>query len=289
MRPSKRLRPLIAILAALATTGRLGQGIVRGAAAVEALHLASLLHDDVVDETVLRSGLPTPNVTFGNWPAVLLGDFFFARALRGAAAVSRNCFRRLLGVAEALIAGEFGQATSAGRLPSRDRYLSWIEAKTARLFVLAASLCGAEEQVLVGYGHSFGVAYQLRDDLLDLTACETELGKPILSDYRRGLYTFPLIVACAREPAARSLLAEARLDEPGWRHELDTILYQSGAGGATLAACRSWALLAQESIGALAPNPARQVLSDLAAWVGYGGEERRLSDAMSSSDATSCH
>lgn len=267
-RPSKRLRPLIAILGALAAGGRVEPAVIRGAAAVEALHLASLLHDDVIDEARLRGGLPTPNATLGNLPAVLLGDFFFARAMLGAARISGACFRRFLGAAETLVAGEFGQACMAGKVPDPDKYIGWLEAKTASLFTLAASLAPERAYALEGYGHAFGIAYQLGDDLLDLTANDDTLGKPVMNDCRRGLYTYPVILACTREPASLGLLAEARASDPEWRRGLFALLHRTGAMVLTEEACRAWAARAEASLTALAPSPARAALARLAAWAG---------------------
>lgn len=275
-RPSKRLRPLIAILGALAAGERLDPAVVRGAAAVEALHLASLLHDDVVDEASLRGGMPTPNSTRGNLPAVLLGDFFFARALLGAARISSSCLRRFLEVAETLVAGEFGQASMAGKVPSLDIYLAWLEAKTARLFALAASLASSQARALEGYGHAFGLAYQLRDDLLDLTADDGAIGKPTMNDCRRGLYTYPVILAYAKDPAN----LKALMDNGSWdlerRRELAAILHRTGAFALAEDTCRRWAMRAEECLAGLPATPARGALVRLAAWVGggQGGDAR---------------
>ena len=265
-RPGKRLRPLVAVLAALAAKGELDRNVIRGAAAVEVLHLASLLHDDVIDQAGLRSGRTTCNALLGNQPAVLLGDFFFARALSGAARINLVSLRRFLAVAEDLVAGEFSQAVATGCLPRVDSYLSWIEAKTASLFALAASL--GRDQCLQRYGHDLGLAYQLRDDLLDLTAAESDLGKPTMNDCGRGLFTYPVIAACNREPASFGLLTAARPADPAWRRDLAMLLCRTGAIGLAWEVCRDWAGRARQNLGDLPPSQAREALAALADWVG---------------------
>lgn len=265
-RPAKRLRPLLAILGSLAKCGRVDRAVTQGAAAVEALHLATLLHDDVMDEAPVRSGRPTPNVTLGEHGAVLLGDFFFARALAGAERLGRPFLRRFLATAEALVAGEYGQGAAAGILPDIEHYLAWIERKTARLFALAASPGRAAEPVLERYGRAFGLAYQLRDDLQDLLANEAALGKPAMNDCRRGLYTYPVIVACARDPRCLAILRDARPDEEDWRAELRAILERTGALAAANEARRQWIAQALASLADLPPGPARTALAELAEW-----------------------
>jgi geranylgeranyl pyrophosphate synthase len=268
-RPAKRLRPLMAVLGTLAARGDLDRNTIRGAAAVEVLHLASLLHDDVIDQAGRRSGRPTCHLVLGNQPAILLGDFFFARALSGAARNNLAHLRRFLTAAEDLVAGEFGQTVMTGHLPRVESYLSWIEAKTASLFALAASLCGNHD--LQDYGHAFGLAYQLRDDLLDLTATEADLGKPIMNDCGRGLYTYPLIVACAREPGSLGLVTAARPADPAWRRDLARLLCRTGAIDLSWDACRDWAGRARQSLSDLPPSQAREALAALADWVGRPG------------------
>jgi len=265
-RPGKRLRPIMAILGALADRGESDRSIIRGAAAVEVLHMASLLHDDVIDQAGRRSGRPTCHLVLGDQPAILLGDFFFARALSGAARINMAHLRRFLAVAEDLVAGEFSQTVMTGHLPRVESYLSWIEAKTASLFALAASLGG--DHGLQDYGHAFGLAYQLRDDLLDLTATESDLGKPIMNDCRRGLFTYPVIVACAREPESLGLLTAARPEDSAWRRDLARLLCRTGAVELDWKACRDWAGRARQNLGGLPPSQAREALAALADWVG---------------------
>ncbi|NLG84957.1 MAG: polyprenyl synthetase family protein [Firmicutes bacterium] len=269
-RPAKRLRPLLSILGAMASAGRAVDATVfRGAAAVEILHLASLVHDDVIDESPRRSNRPTPHTIWGNHRAVLLGDFLFARALLAACRIGRACFLRFVTVAEDLVRGEFGQTAMAGVVPSVHSYFQWIEAKTARLFALAASPGREVIPALVRYGHALGMAYQLRDDLLDLIAEEEWYGKPVGNDSRRGIYTYPLILASAQAPALRDLIERGRPEEPIRRQRLKEILWQTGALVRTEEDCRTWAARAMEALTTLPPTPAREALVALAGW---GGE-----------------
>ncbi|MGQ9779862.1 MAG: polyprenyl synthetase family protein [Bacillota bacterium] len=268
-RPAKRLRPLLAILGAMATTGRMtDETVLRGAAAVELLHLASLVHDDVIDESPRRSNRPTLHTVLGNHRAVLLGDFLFARALLAAGRIGRACFLRFVAVAEALVSGEFGQTAMAGTVPSSSHYFRWIEAKTARLFALAASPGREAVPALVRYGHALGMAYQLRDDLLDLIAEEEWYGKPVFNDCQRGIYTYPFILACDQEPELLDLLRYGHPEDPAWRQRLGEILVRTGALARTEEVCRAWTARASGALVELPPTPAREALFALAEWVG---------------------
>lgn len=273
-RPAKRLRPLLGILGALATSGRVDRTVLRGAAAVEILHLASLVHDDIIDEAPSRGHRPTPHTFLGNHRAVLLGDFLFARALAGAGQIGRSCFRRFVEVAEALVTGEFFQNTMAGRLPRRDEYFQCLEAKTARLFALAASPGKNVVPALVRYGQALGMAYQLRDDLLDFIGREEEGGKPVGGDYRRGIYTYPLILLGELHPRWRRLLD--RQDRAAFLEgeRLKEILARTGMFKQTVEACRAWTRQAMAALEALSPTPAREALFALADWIGRIGGKK---------------
>ena len=208
-------------------------------------------------------------------PAVLLGDFFFARALRGAAAVGPDCLQRFLGAAEALVGGEFGQCVAAGRMPTVEQYYQWIDAKTGRLFALAVSLGQDARTVermvwegLSAYGRALGLAFQLRDDLKDMIADERELGKPTMNDCRRGFYTYPAILACAGGDTPSVLFTLAKPENSVWRREVADTLRRSGALAMTMEACRYWASRAQSALSALPSGAARQALARLAEWVG---------------------
>jgi heptaprenyl diphosphate synthase len=246
--------------------------VIRAAVAAETLHLASLCHDDVIDESLGRNGLPTANARMGNSPAILLGDFFFARALRAAAGISPACLRRFLDTAEELVQGEFAQANTAGHIPAPEQYMQWIGAKTARLFALAASL-GRERdgrgnkswRNLYLFGWFFGLAYQLRDDLLDLIAPPDEFDKPILNDCQRGIFTYPIIAGARREhfPLGRWAAGSREI----LRLEVIDKLDKTGALHATAELGRHLAAQAGEKLLFLPARPARQALAGILAWV----------------------
>jgi octaprenyl-diphosphate synthase len=199
----KRLRPMLT-LATARLCGYRGDRHVVLAAAVEFIHTATLLHDDVVDSSGLRRGLKTANAVWGNKPSVLVGDFLFSRAFELMVEDGSLRILEILSRASAVIAeGEVLQLmTSNDTGTGEDAYLEVIGAKTAALFA-AASRIGAvlgdrsedEERSLDGYGRNLGIAFQLVDDMLDYSARETELGKSIGDDFQDGKITLPIILA----------------------------------------------------------------------------------------------
>ena len=208
----KRLRPMLT-LAAARMCGYRGGGKEAGdrhvtlAAAVEFIHTATLLHDDVVDASDLRRGLATANAVWGNKPSVLVGDFLFSRAFQ---LMVEDGSLKVLGIlshASAVIAeGEVLQlVTSNDTATDEAAYLAVIRAKTAQLFA-AASQIGAviggrpeeEEAALTAFGLNLGIAFQLVDDMLDYSAQQAELGKTVGDDFRDGKITLPIVVAFKR-------------------------------------------------------------------------------------------
>lgn len=278
-RPGKRLRPLLAILGAMASGTSLSHRVISAAAAAEALHLASLLHDDVIDGAMFRSHETTPNVALGNTPAVLLGDFFFARSLHAASLQNRRLLDQFFEVAEILVQGEFGQSIQAGGLPTLARYFDWIKAKTARLFALAASLGPSLDrgktgytQALSRYGTILGMCYQVRDDLQDLLLTAGETGKPAMADCRHGYYTLPVILAYAKEPMLLTLLREMEYpDQDSWRRKVIELLETTGGIAMTRTICRQLSWQAERKLAILPATPARHALSGLARWAGNTG------------------
>jgi octaprenyl-diphosphate synthase len=213
----KRLRPMLT-LASARLCGYRGGGKEAGAtahadrhvtlaAAVEFIHTATLLHDDVVDASNLRRGLATANAVWGNKPSVLVGDFLFSRAFQ---LMVEDGSLKVLGIlshASAVIAeGEVLQlVTSNDTATDEDAYLAVIRAKTAQLFA-AASQIGAviagrpedEEAALTTFGLNLGIAFQLVDDMLDYSARQAELGKTVGDDFRDGKITLPIVLAFRR-------------------------------------------------------------------------------------------
>jgi octaprenyl-diphosphate synthase len=202
----KRLRPLLT-LAAARMAGYRGDRHVALAACVEFIHTATLLHDDVVDESALRRGQASANALFGNKPSVLVGDFLFARAFRLMVQDGSLEVLRILSDAAAVIAeGEVLQLVIQNDMSAtEEQYLAVIEGKTAALFAAAtevgavvAGRPAAEQAALRAYGHNLGVAFQLVDDALDYSAEQERLGKTVGDDFREGKITLPVLLAHAR-------------------------------------------------------------------------------------------
>ncbi len=205
----KRLRPLIT-LAAAQLCGYRGTRHQKLAACVEFIHTATLLHDDVVDDSLLRRGAASANAIFGNKSSVLVGDFLFSRAFQ--LMVEDGALRVLavLSEASAVIAeGEVHQLLTTGDLATTEaQYLDVISAKTAVLFAAAAEVGAVvaerpeeEIQALRRFGTKLGIAFQLIDDALDYAASEAALGKTVGDDFREGKVTLPVILAYARGTA----------------------------------------------------------------------------------------
>ncbi|MFJ9696321.1 polyprenyl synthetase family protein [Kitasatospora sp. NPDC101183] len=199
------LRPTLVLLASYLLDreegGRTQRRVIEGAAVVETLHIATLHHDDVIDEAQIRRGRPSINATYGNAIALLTGDYLLARCMEGAAALGRT---ELLVMAETLTDMCVGQMLESSQLhdPTRSEadYLAAISGKTARLLRTAASM-GAlqsdagrgEREALESFGHNLGMAFQIWDDILDI--CSRETGKEPAKDILNGVYTLPVIYA----------------------------------------------------------------------------------------------
>ncbi|GAB5470347.1 MAG: polyprenyl synthetase family protein [Rhodospirillales bacterium] len=202
----KRLRPLLT-LAAARLCGYRGERHLGLAACVEFIHTATLLHDDVVDESGLRRGKSTANAIWGNKASVLVGDFLFSRAFQLMVADGSLEVLRILSNASAVIAeGEVQQLITANDTGTTvEAYLEVIEAKTAALFSAAcevgavvADRPAAEQKALETYGGALGMAFQLVDDVLDYAAAEAEMGKAVGDDFRDGKLTLPVVLAIAQ-------------------------------------------------------------------------------------------
>lgn len=198
----KRLRPLFVLLGGSFGTKQ-NPGLSQVAAAVELLHMATLVHDDIVDNALTRRGEPTVQSKYGKEIAVFTGDFLLTKALwlfSNARFSDRHI--DLAKTMTDICEEEVNQFAERFKVPTTRRYLRRIRGKTAALFVLSivagARHCGAEEQVvrqLGKYGLYFGMAFQIEDDILDYSAVEADLGKPVAHDIRSGVYTLPLLYA----------------------------------------------------------------------------------------------
>jgi octaprenyl-diphosphate synthase len=201
----KRIRPALLLLSAKLMNYE-GSGAVRLGAVVEIIHTATLVHDDIIDEAKTRRGRPAANTQWGNSKCVLAGDWLYMQAFK--IAVQERNFRildTLIELTQQMVEGELLQMEKLGKLISLDEHFDLIFRKTACLFSvcmrLGAILGGAteaQEAALGKYGHDLGMAFQIVDDVLDLTASEEVLGKPVASDLREGKVTMAVIHALER-------------------------------------------------------------------------------------------
>ena len=222
----KRLRPMLTVAAAR-LCGDKGTGSHALAAAVEFIHSASLLHDDVVDESHLRRGQPSANDAFGNQASVLVGDFLFARAFELMVASGSLAVLEILAHASAQITeGEVLQLSLAGNIDTREEdYMRVITAKTAALFAAAtetgAILGGGQyRKALHDFGFHFGLAFQLIDDVIDYTAPPETFNKTLGDDFREGKLTLPVILAIAAADAPERKFWQSALGAENHHPEL---------------------------------------------------------------------
>ena len=275
----KRLRPML-VLAAARLLGYAGPFHVHLAATVEFIHTATLLHDDVVDESERRRGRPTANLLWDNKSSVLVGDYLFARAFQLMVEPANLRVLDILANASATIAeGEVLQLTAAQDLATtEDVYLQVVRGKTAALFS-AATESGAEiaggtaEQVkaLFDYGDALGIAFQIVDDLLDYGGTAEAIGKNVGDDFRERKLTLPLIKAVAKADAEERAFW-VRVIEKGTQADGDleqamAIMARHGAMDSARADALAWSKRAQDALMVLPAHPLRDMLSDLAAYV----------------------
>ena len=272
----KRIRPLLT-LAAARMCGYEGARHVQLAACVEFIHTATLLHDDVVDESLLRRGLSSANAVFGNKASVLVGDFLFARAFQLMVADGSLRVLEILSHAAATIAeGEVLQLVTQHDLSTpMDRYLDVIRGKTAALFIAAcqvgavvAERPGAEERALADYGANLGMAFQLVDDALDYAADQATLGKTVGDDFREGKVTLPVLAAFQAGSAEdrafwRRTIEQSEQSEADLEHAL-SLIASTGAIRTTLDAAARFVADAKAALGAFAPSPLREALLGVA-------------------------
>jgi octaprenyl-diphosphate synthase len=258
----KRLRPVLLLLMCGALNYK-GHDRLAMAAVVEFIHTATLLHDDVVDESTLRRGRPTANESFGNPASVLVGDFLYSRAFQ--MMVETNNMRVLATLAEAtnvIAEGEVMQLMNMHNASlSPEAYLDVIESKTAKLFEassrLAAILQGTDsvtEQACASYGAALGTAFQLIDDVLDYAGDAAEMGKNLGDDLREGKTTLPLIVAMQRASSFDQALIRASI-EGGDVNQLEAVSRIVKSTGALKASLDFAKVQAQRAVDALAPLP----------------------------------
>lgn len=223
----KRLRPALAIACSYGVTevAPTTDDVLKGACAVELVHAGSLHHDDVIDNATTRRAIPSVNIQFSNTVAILSGDFLLANASMLAASLGADVSMVLAETISGLTIGQvIEQQNLFDARRTREQYLAAIEGKTASLFAasckIGAMVAGADNatvDALSEYGYNIGMAFQLVDDLLDLTADEDTLGKPAGHDIIEGNYTLPVILAAQHDARIREILGDhlnaAELDE----------------------------------------------------------------------------
>lgn len=270
----KRLRPMLT-LAAAQLCGYREERHVALAACVEFIHTATLLHDDVVDESDLRRGNATANAVFGNQASVLVGDFLFSRAFELMVADGSLEVLGILSRASAVIAeGEVMQLiTTNDTETTEDAYLDVISSKTAALFAAAARVGGVvadagrpEVEALDSYGRNLGVAFQLVDDALDYSAHKATLGKSIGDDFKEGKITLPVLLAFRRGSEEdrvfwRRCLEKLEQDDGDLEHALD-LMARHNALTDTIERARHYGARARDALGIFSDGALKSAMID---------------------------
>ena len=270
----KRLRPALLLLMCGAL-GYSGEQRFNMAAVVEFIHTATLLHDDVVDESTLRRGRATANEAFGNPASVLVGDFLYSRAFQMMVDAGDMRIMQTLAEATNVIAeGEVLQLMNMNDASlSKNSYLLVIRSKTAKLFEASARLAAllaksspAVEQNCADYGQALGTAFQVIDDVLDYDGDVQEMGKNLGDDLREGKATMPLIIAMQRAAPAERTLIEQAIATGGVDHmqQIIEIVQKTGALTATRAAAAAEAQRALDALHTLPQNTYADALRQLA-------------------------
>ena len=274
----KRLRPILTLVCAR-LCGAVGDRPVALAASVEVFHMATLLHDDVVDGSSLRRGVASANALWGNRASVLVGDYLIGRAFQlmidaGPAGVLELFVEATSAMAE----GELRQMQDAGRPGAgAEACLEAIEGKTAALFAASCRLGGhaagaprEAEAALGAYGRNLGIAFQLADDVLDWSGQQTELGKAVGDDFAEGKATLPVILAFERADAEERAFWRRTFEEgdrrPGDFERALTLLDRREALADTLAEARARAEDAAQALALFPHGPVREALHDFAAF-----------------------
>ncbi len=255
----KRIRPALLLLSSKLFNYQ-GRGAIRLGAVVEMIHTATLVHDDIIDQAQIRRGRPSANTQWGNSKCVLAGDWLYMQAFK--IAIQERNFRildTLIDLTQQMVEGELLQMEKLGKAISLDEHFDLIHRKTACLFSvcmrLGAMLGGAtaeQEENLAQYGRDLGMAFQLVDDVLDLTASEDVLGKPVASDLREGKVTMAVIHALDRCTALErklieTVLAQRTFDDVAHAQILE-ILERYGSLEAATSQATQYAALARNAI-----------------------------------------
>ncbi|WP_057883601.1 polyprenyl synthetase family protein [Tsuneonella troitsensis] len=272
----KRLRPMLT-LAGAELVGYNGARHHKLAAAVEFIHTATLLHDDVVDGSDLRRGKAAANIVFGNPATVLVGDFLFSRAFELMVEDGSLKVLKILSNASAVIAeGEVDQLTAQRQIEtSEERYLSIIGSKTAALFAAASRIAAVvaecderREQALDDYGRNLGIAFQLVDDAIDYDSDASTMGKARGDDFREGKMTLPVILAYARGDEDERKFWQAAIaghrDGDEALVEATRLIAKHGALQATRERARHFASRAIDALSIFPDSAARRAMAEAA-------------------------
>lgn len=273
----KMFRPTLTLLAS-ATDSAPQPRAVTMAAVVELMHLASLVHDDSVDHSAMRRGLPTVNSLFSHQVSVIMGDFLYSRALEALVALGDlDLMRVLTSVSTQLTIGEMRQLAAVEALAFGEAdYEALIQAKTASLLSAACetgAMCGASRfrDALRRYGERVGMAFQVADDILDYTGSSTETGKPSGLDLREHKVTLPLILALPHLDRRDRAKVETLFDsEAPTDEQIDEVIALAAAAGGIDAARQrgeEYARQAEEALDGLPDTPARTALADAILYV----------------------
>jgi len=270
----KRLRPQLSLLASRAC-GYEGDLHYTLAAIIEFIHTATLLHDDVVDESQMRRGRETANALFGNAASVLVGDFLYSRAFEMMVDLDSMKIMQILAETTNVIAeGEVMQLMNCHDPETTEqRYLDVIHAKTAKLFEAATRLGAvlskrpeSEEQAMAAYGMHLGTAFQLIDDVLDYSSSSSEMGKNVGDDLAEGKPTLPLIYVMRNGTQAQSDIVRKAIEKGGLDYIDDVLaaIHETGAIAYAEQTAKKEALLAIEQLVHLADSPYKEALTGLA-------------------------
>jgi octaprenyl-diphosphate synthase len=278
----KRLRPVLVFLTAQSLGGDSKSALcVDLAATVELIHTATLLHDDVVDESDLRRGRATANAEFGNAASVLVGDFLYSRAFQVMVASGKMRVLEILAEATNRIAeGEVMQLMALGNLDlTQSDYMQVIEAKTAKLFeaagalgAIAANASASDERLLAEFSRRLGVAFQIADDVLDYRGDAESLGKSLGDDLAEGKLTLPIIIALERgtpetKAMLKKIIAENRVEHHHERlPEVLAALESCGALDASMRCAQEQAQAAAQNITHLRATEAKKWMLELCAY-----------------------
>ncbi len=271
----KRLRPMVTVASCRMCGVDEGIAPVKLAAAIEFMHTATLLHDDVVDESDLRRGKPAARMIWGNQASVLVGDYLLGQAFKMMVETgSLECLRILSDAASVIAEGEVMQlAAQKDITTTEDAYMKIIDAKTAALFSAAAEVGAAvakrpreEQAALESFGRNLGVAFQLIDDALDYSGKQADLGKEVGDDFRDGKVTLPVILAYRRgDEAQRTFWTEQLADDAPTDENLAraiTYLEEHGAIEATVERARHYGAIARDALAIFPDSDLKSSLVD---------------------------